>query len=1102
VATITGLAGGTFTGPAAIVFANVNTGEIDLAASTVGGPYTITYTTPGPCISNTTYDISILPVQNVSFSLNNLSGNNGDQILIPVIVQGFTDILSAQFTLQWDPAIIQLMDVENLAGLTDLDLTNFNSPDAQTLIFTWSTAPGQSLADGLSLFDMRFELIGQSCNSSTIRFIGSPVPILVTDNNLCNANVVTTNGSIGVLGTGVSDAPLVAFGDTVNCINDAIPVLSVSGVNIKWYADPALTILVATTNDYIPVIDNTDLADTVFYATQTIGTCSESLPDSSRIQYISVPEPPSIPQPVYTLCLFAAPPSLVASGTNVQWFADNALTIKLADGNTFIPAPGELDTSFEGTTIFYVTQDNQCGMSSYSEVQVDMIDCGVNCNDFETTASAQNTSCPESKDGTIDITVTVPVPGTNQFSLDGGITYFDFNNPNSTQTPDTLSVGTYEILVRALGSGCYPDTSLVNIESQVIFTTTIDKVEPTCGMSDGEITFSVAGGSGDYNYTLHLPNGSVLSNTSGVFTGLRSGVYQYDVLDNNSGCTLTLQEIILNDSNAITATADPDSFENALCYGEPMGRAIINVSGGTDNSYEYSLNGNTWTDFISGEYIENLPPNGTYIVLIRQSAADLCFEQVQVTINNEYPPTDFAYSSTIASCDLEDGSISIDTITGGAAPYEISFEFDPFIAVDLNNLPVFNNLSGGFKNIRIQDVNGCIFENDQVFVDFPGYLIADVQRIPPTCAGEGKDGIVSVFIGSNVNTILPPFQFGFASAGTPENEVVLQPILPDNLVTIDTLENGSYYVLFSPANGCPSRMDIDVAGGPFAIDFTVSQVNDAACKGGTGSILIENITGDVNSDFTIELIGMPSLDPVFSADFTYGDISGGLTIDGMLANGFTAGEYRIQIRQDQNGCELVAVSDNFMISEPDEYFDFNVTGIENSLKNLPTGSISILLLPSGSEPYETSLELRTPFFPGQEIIRDWTGFPGGSGNYSFTHEELYSGIYEVSVRDQLGCLITQEVTVGYDSALLIPNIFTPNGDSYNDYFEISNLPKSGSGTSLVITNRWGNIIFESDDYNENNLWNGGDYPDGTYFYRLNIPNQGSYSGWIEIWRGH
>ena len=94
----------------------------------------------------------------------------------------------------------------------------------------------------------------------------------------------------------------------------------------------------------------------------------------------------------------------------------------------------------------------------------------------------------------------------------------------------------------------------------------------------------------------------------------------------------------------------------------------------------------------------------------------------------------------------------------------------------------------------------------------------------------------------------------------------------------------------------------------------------------------------------------------------------------------------------------------------------------------------------------------------------------------------------------------------------IPNIFTPNGDGYNDYFEIGCLDKNGKllplndineyflSHKLVIFNRWGRIVYESNDYR--NDWDGGNLPDGTYFYVLDCKGKTqnyNYKGSVMIW---
>lgn len=64
--------------------------------------------------------------------------------------------------------------------------------------------------------------------------------------------------------------------------------------------------------------------------------------------------------------------------------------------------------------------------------------------------------------------------------------------------------------------------------------------------------------------------------------------------------------------------------------------------------------------------------------------------------------------------------------------------------------------------------------------------------------------------------------------------------------------------------------------------------------------------------------------------------------------------------------------------------------------------------------------------------------------------------------------------------LEIPNIFTPNGDGKNDFFEIKN--NENWTIKLAVYNRWGIKVYDSGDYK--NDWNGDKLATATYFYLI------------------
>jgi gliding motility-associated-like protein len=66
----------------------------------------------------------------------------------------------------------------------------------------------------------------------------------------------------------------------------------------------------------------------------------------------------------------------------------------------------------------------------------------------------------------------------------------------------------------------------------------------------------------------------------------------------------------------------------------------------------------------------------------------------------------------------------------------------------------------------------------------------------------------------------------------------------------------------------------------------------------------------------------------------------------------------------------------------------------------------------------------------------------------------------------------------------VPNVFTPNGDKWNETFQLADKLK---GASLVVQNRWGRVVYESSNYQ--NDWDGQALSPGVYYYYLKISCQ-------------
>ncbi len=122
----------------------------------------------------------------------------------------------------------------------------------------------------------------------------------------------------------------------------------------------------------------------------------------------------------------------------------------------------------------------------------------------------------------------------------------------------------------------------------------------------------------------------------------------------------------------------------------------------------------------------------------------------------------------------------------------------------------------------------------------------------------------------------------------------------------------------------------------------------------------------------------------------------------------------------------------------------------------------------------------------------WTYFGGNSTNNQLSITPTDTGFYCVQLlainatcRDS----ITDCIRVIGETKIIIPNVFTPNGDNKNDVFKINTV---GIKTlTCTIYDRWGLKLYEWEGINGS--WDGnsksGSAADGTYFYIINYTDQ-------------
>ncbi len=389
-------------------------------------------------------------------------------------------------------------------------------------------------------------------------------------------------------------------------------------------------------------------------------------------------------------------------------------------------------------------------------------------------------------------------------------------------------------------------------------------------------------------------------------------------------------------------------------------------------------------------------------------------------------------------------------------------------------------------------------------------VVATVTSIPASCQTVNSiKGGIEVEIASGSTTVPGPYFATIEDLSGIQNDTIFDLIGgPNPKRTIFGLNNGSYQVTVSSFNGGCDYEEITLISGPVStVDFEfVGMDSTVNCLGETASITLGNIIGVQSVPFEVTLFDVDGTPVQTFPSVQYQEFAG----SGFRIQDVSEGSYYIIVSQNQPGCTepIFKESDVFRIVSPPGTLGAKVIDKVVSHSDAPSGSLRLEVEQSGGAPYFGRIELLEVYTPPLSIdeidnfnsTRDWVQITRNENQaYRTQFSGLYAGVYNIYVEDNFGCMIVLRDSINQDTNIFIPNIFTPNGDGYNDVFFIRNLPLEG--TTLVVTNRMGGKVFESNNYNPETLWDGGEVTDGVYYYYFKFPGGEERRGWVEIWRG-
>ena len=611
-------------------------------------------------------------------------------------------------------------------------------------------------------------------------------------------------------------------------------------------------------------------------------------------------------------------------------------------------------------------------------------------------------------------------------------------------------------------------------------------------LSGAQSPYDVAYSDGSSNFTLLAINDGYVMRVAPSDTM----VYSLISVTEKNGCSApALGTVTISPIPVFTLPTTP---VDATCFGKCNASVTVAPQSGI-GPYSYLWSPNPGAG--QGTSVASLLCASTYKVVVADKYG--CKDSVTATVKE---PQRIVYDldSVAAHCKQSDGSASIAILSGGTAPFSYSWD----IGAASQITPTASNLKSGRYRVEVSDSRNCTVVDSVQVLDISGPLVA-AKSTAPSCASV-CDGSAAL---TNISGGTRPFVYLWK---TPAG---VDPVLLDSAAI--SMCAGKYTLLLSDKFGCKDSAVFDLVD-PSAVIATIISPNKRTCVNGSLQLVAAASGGTPNYTYTwspagslnsasipnpiatptaittytvfatdanscksspasVVLMPLPIVDFTFDSvptcDFIsmqFTNMSSAITVKHTCAwdfggigtstncdpqHNFVAGEYAVQLTiRDDSGC------------------------VASRTKNIDISAYSKPLAVFTASPQESTILAPLIVFNNLSkgaINYAWT-FGDGDSSSAFKPNHAYAaGVYQVCLRasNALSCSSDTclNVVIKNVPTIYVPNAFSPNDDNVNDVFLPYTTGMNPAEYELLIFDRWGELIFTSNDMNIG--W------DGTYMWR-------------------